>query len=87
MKFEIIYFQSVLKYLLKNIGEVCHNEHVYGTWNMCNFVIDLLFIFKYENFSGKRQRKELRKLCRKVKETNYNLTARQILERYDNIYM
>ena len=53
MKFEIIHFQSISKNLLKAIGEVCHNEHVYGKCEMHEFFIDLLFIFKYENFSEK----------------------------------
>ena len=35
----------------------------------------------------RRKKKEIRKIFKKIKETDYNLGARQFLQRFDNIFM
>ena len=54
---------------------------------MHKFVIVLLFIFEFEQISIKAKKKEVRKLMKKVKERNYNLSAKYFAEWYDLVIM
>ena len=86
MKFELIYANPILKYLLNNIGTICEKDTC-GNCDMRKFLIDLLLIFKFEIFPVKAKKKEVTKLLKKVKETNYNLTVKYFIERIDLIFM
>ena len=83
MKFEIIYSNAILNYLINHIGEICDNNHIYGNCDLNKFLIDLLYIFKYEDFSKKKINLQFKKIC----EPNCNMTARHFLQGCDNIYM
>ena len=72
MKFEIVYANAFLNYLLRNIVATSQNESVCGNCNYHQFLIDLLFIFRFENFPL-TQKRHTRKLMGKVRKTKYNL--------------
>ena len=72
--------------LLNNIGTICEKD-TYGNCDIPKFLNDLLFIFKFEQFSIKGKKKELTKLLKKVEETNYNLTVKYFRKRFDLIFI
>ena len=86
MKFEIIYANAILNYLLNHIDTICKKD-IRGNCYMHKFVIDILFISTFEDFSIRREKKEIRKLFKKIKETDYNLTAKHFIERFDNLFI
>ena len=75
-----------MNYSLNNIRAICE-EGIWGICDLHKFVIDLLYIFKFEQISIKAKKKEVRKVMKKVKETNYNLSAKYFTEWYDLVVM
>ena len=49
MKSELIHANAILNYLLDNIGTISE-EDTYGICDLHKLLIDLLFIFKFEQF-------------------------------------
>ena len=75
-----------MNHLLNNVGAICHHE-MCGSCEIYKFLIDLLFILQFEDLSIRRKKKEITKIFKKIKETDYNLGARHFLQRFDNIFM
>ena len=75
-----------MNHLLNNVGAICHHE-MCGSCEIYKFLIDLLFILQFEDLSIRRKKKEITKIFKKIKETDYNLGARHFLQRFDSIFM